>query len=77
MRFSRCSGMLSEDELAAQHGLAMIAYMIYMVSANYFYFVRLGKYDSKMFTQQSLNSSVNVQPAKVNITQKQIFNNQS
>lgn len=70
--------MLGEDELAAQHGVAMIAYMIYMVSAIFFYFISLGKYDSKMFTQQSLdNSSVNVQPAKVNITQKQMFNNQS
>lgn len=27
--------MLSEDELAGQHGLAMIAYMIYMVTASF------------------------------------------
>lgn len=33
---------------------------------------------NQMFNEQSLdNSSVNVQPAKVNITQKQKFNNQS
>lgn len=43
MRFSRCSGMLGEDELAAQHGLAMIAYMIYMVSAIFFLFHWFGQ----------------------------------
>lgn len=56
MCFSQCSGMLSEDELAGQHGLAMIAYMIYMVS-----FSSVCMFVCLFFLKSKANSNVLIQ----------------